>query len=170
MARLMLDCSIKRCPMPELIERELLETDPLDCLREQLKTSADGRVPISRFGLAEIVSERTGMPFDQAQLLVDAYCDQYATHVPAYLGREFNLFWPKVLAFTFTIAGTGVFWYAMNLQRAKKPAWLWFAVGTVVFGLGVFQWVRGLESYQRRQSEKKAAKEARLRAKYAKPR
>lgn len=156
--------------MPDLIEREHLETDPLDCLREQLKTSAEGRMAVSRFGLAEIVAERTGMPMDQAQMLVDAYCDQYATHVPAYLSREFNLFWPKVLAFVFAVAGVGVIWYANGLNRAKKPAWLWFAVGTVILGVAVFQWVRGLESYQKRAAAKKAEKEARLRAKYAKPR
>lgn len=156
--------------MANLIERELLETDPLDCLREQLKGSSDSRTPISRFGLAEIISERTGMPLDQAKLLVDAYCDQYATHVPAYLGKEFNLFWPKVLALVFTFAGIAVLWYGMHLHRMGKPAWFWFALGTLVIGVGIFQWVRGLESFQQRIVTKRAEKEARLRAKYAKPR
>lgn len=154
--------------MPDVMHREHLETDPLDCVREQLKLSADTKTPLSRFGLAEIVSERTGMPVDQAQLLVDAYCDQYATHVPAYLGKEFNLFWPKVIALGFAIAGTAVLWYGMGLHRAKKPAWMWFAIGTVVLGIGVFQWVRSLESYQRRAAEKRTEREARLREKYAK--
>ena len=155
--------------MPDLIQREHLDTDPLDCLREQIKTATEGRMAISRYGLAEIVAERTGMPLDQAQLLVHAYCDEYASHVPAYLGREFNLFWPKVLAFVFAVAGTGIFWYGVTLRQARKPSWLWFAVGTIVFGIGLFQWVRSLESYQRRAATKRREKEARLRAKYAKP-
>ena len=154
--------------MPEVTQREHLETDPLDCVREQLKLSADAKMPLSRFGLAEIVSERTGMPMDQSQLLVDAYCEQYATHVPAYLGREFNLFWPKVVAFVFAIAGTSVLWYGMGIHRAKKPAWVWFVTGTILLGIGVFQWVRSLESYQRRTAQRRIDRDARLREKYAK--
>ncbi|MBC8063509.1 MAG: hypothetical protein H7Y17_01665 [Chlorobia bacterium] len=115
------------------------------------------------------MSERTGMPMDQAQLLVETYCEENATHVPAYLRREFGLFWPKVVAFVFAIAGTSAFWYGMGLQRAKKPAWLWLAIGTILFGIGVFQWVRSLESFQKRALLKNEEKNARLRAKYAKP-
>jgi hypothetical protein len=155
--------------MPDLIQREHLDTDPLECVKEQIKTATEGRMAISRYGLAEIVAERTGMPIDQAQLLVEAYCDESAAHVPAYLGREFNLFWPKVVAFIFAIGGTAIFWYGMSLSRAKKPAWLWFAIGTILFGFGLFQWVRSLESYQRRAASKRREKETRLRAKYAKP-
>lgn len=154
--------------MPEIIEREHLDTDPIICIKEEIETSKKTQTPVSRFGLAEIVSERTGMPIEQAQQLVDAYCDQMATHVPAYLGREFNLFWPKVLAFCFAIIGVTTFWYGMGLFRAKKPAWLWFAIGTVVFGIGVIQWVRSLEKFQQRSAVKRAAREARLKAKYAK--
>jgi hypothetical protein len=156
--------------MPDIIQREHLDTNPVDCLKEELKTASDGRQAVSRYGLAETVAERTGMPFEQAQLLVDAFCDENAPHVPAYLKREFNLFWPKVLAFAFAVGGIAVFWYGMGLARAKKPAWLWFAVGTVIFGIGVFQWVRGLERYQNRAAQRRAAKEARLKEKYARMR
>jgi len=124
--------------MPDLIQREHLDTDPLDCLREQIKTATEGRMAISRYGLAEIVAERTGMPLDQAQLLVHAYCDEYASHVPAYLGREFNLFWPKVLAFVFAVAGTGIFWYGVTLRQVRRQCpedglrtAYWFGLGSV---------------------------------------
>lgn len=156
--------------MPDIIQREHLDTNPVECLREELKTASEGRQAVSRFGLAETVAERTGMPLEQAQLLVDAFCDENAAHVPAYLRREFNLFWPKVLSFMFAIAGTAVFWYGMGLFRAKKPAWMWFAVGTLVFGFGVFQWVRSLEKFQVRAASRRAAKEARLKEKYARMR
>jgi hypothetical protein len=156
--------------MADLINRELLDTDPVDCVEEQIKTAAEGHRPLSRYGLAEIVSERTGMPMEQAQLLVDAYCDEYAPQIPAYLRNEFNLFWPKVLGFTFAVVGISGFWYAVTLRQAKKPAWVWFAAGTILFGVGVFQWVRSLESFQRRAAIKRREKDSRLREKYAKPR
>jgi hypothetical protein len=156
--------------MADLINREFLDTDPVDCVEEEIKVASEGRRALSRYGLAEIVSERTGMPMDQAQLLVDAYCEEHATYIPAYLGREFGLFWPKVLAFLFALVGIGVFWYGNTLRHAKKPAWLWFAIGTAVFGFAVFQWVRSLESYQRRAAAKQKEKDSRLRDKYAKPR
>lgn len=156
--------------MPDLIQREHLDTDPVDCVKQQIKLADDARNPISRYGLAEIVSERTGMPLDEAKLLVEAYCEEHAAYIPAYLSNEFGLLWPKVVAFIAAIAGLGVFWYAMTLRMDKKPAWMWFAIGTIVFGLGVFTWVQNLESYKRLLKAKRAEREERLRAKYAKPR
>ena len=156
--------------MAEVMLREHLDTDPVDCIKLQLKAAENSRTPISRFGLTEILSERCGLSVEEAREQVDQYCDIAAQHVPDYLGSEFHLFWPKVLAFVFAIAGMGIFWYGVTLQKAKQPSWLWFCVGTIVFGIGVFQWVRSLERYQLRQARKAREARERLRVKYAKPR
>lgn len=156
--------------MAEVLLREQLDTDPVDFIKEQLRHSGETCTPISRFGLSEMLAERTGMEMDEAQAEVDRYCNIAANHIPAYLSREFNLFWPKVLAVVFAVAGLAVFWYGVGLFRAKQPAWIWFMAGTIVFGCGVFHWVRSLERYQARLQEKRRLKRERLRAKYAKPR
>jgi len=156
--------------LAEVLLREHLDTDPVECIKELLKTMSETQTPVSRFGLTEMLAERTGLPSDEAREQVDLYCDIAARHVPDYLHSEFHLFWPKVLAFVFAAAGIAVFWYGMSLYRAKHPAWIWFCVGTVVFGIGVFQWVRSLERYQVRQAEKAREARIRLRSKYAKHR
>lgn len=156
--------------MSTIIEREKLDTDPIELLKTEVERSKKERHPISRYGLAEIVAERTQMPLEQAQLLVEAFCDENATAVPAYLGSELKLFWPKVWACILAAAGFGIFWFGRDAWLHKKPAWMWFALGTIVFGLGVFQWVRSLESYRARRRVQSAERERRLREKYAKPR
>ena len=156
--------------MAEVILREHLDTDPVECIKQHIKSAEDAKVPISRFGLSEIIAEQTGIAPDEARAQVDDYCDIAARHLPDYLSKEFHLFWPKVVAFAFAVAGMGVFWYGMTLFRAKHPAWLWFCMGTILFGIGLFQWVRSLERYQIRHARKLRDKRERLRAKYAKPR
>jgi hypothetical protein len=145
--------------MPEIIQREFIDTDPLQYLGAQIQSARASCQPISKFSLAETLSERTGMPIDQAHLLVDAYCEEHEAHIPDYLGGEFNLFWPKVLAFGMALAGIGIFRYAVYLRSIKQSSWIWMMVGTVVFGLGALQWVRSLESYRTRSESKRKEKQ-----------
>ncbi len=155
--------------MSTIIEREKLDTDPVQLMREELAAAQKDRRPISRFGLAAKVAEQTGMPQDQAVLLVEAFCDEHAECTPAYLNNEFGLFWPKVLAVIFTAAGIGVFWFGTQVMHDKRSGWPWLVAGTIVVGIGVFQWVRSLERFQIYSRQKRAEKAARLREKYAKP-
>ena len=156
--------------MPELIHREHMDTDPIQCVKEHISRSIDDRKPVSRYGLASIVAEQSGMPMDQAQELVEAYCEEHAAYVPAYLGREFGLFWPRVMAVIVIVAGLSIGWYAYSIYKSNKPAYLWFSIATVVIGAGLFLFAKNLGAVQSILAERKADKEKRLREKYAQPR
>ena len=156
--------------MPTIIEREKLDTDPIQLVWHELEAAKKERRPLSRFGLAAKVAEQTGMPEDQAALLVEAFCEQHAAATPAYLRSEFSLFWPKVMAVIFALTGAGIFWLGSYLAHGHRPSWPWLVGGTVVVGLGVFQWVRSLEKYQIYSRQRRMEKTERLREKYAKPR
>lgn len=145
--------------MPEISQREFIDTDPLDYLGSQIQSARTNCQPISKFSLAETLAERTGMPIDQAHLLVEAYCEEHETHIPDYLGGEFNLFWPKVVALGMALAGMGIFRYAVHLRSVRQSSWIWMMLGTVVFGLGVLMWVRSLETFRLHAQSKRQARE-----------
>lgn len=127
----------------------------VDIIQREIQKARDDRRPTSRQMLAEIINERTGMPVSQATQIVDAYCEAEEPAIPYYLQDEFAIPYLKFIAIVIAMAGIGFIWYGVTQQRTGKPAYMWYSVGTVVIGLGVFAWVQSLEKFvQRRRARR----------------
>lgn len=132
--------------MSTTIDRDKVNADPIEIIKVEIKKSRDEHRAISRQLLAELVALRTGMKTDEAWLLVDSYCEENEAAIPGYLRHEFNMHWPKVTAVLLALAGIGILWFGGTASRGH---WLWYSLGTVVFGLGALIFVRNMESYQK---------------------
>lgn len=131
--------------------------DALSLLTSEIELAQRSHRPMSRRALAELVAERTGMPFRDAHAVVEAYCDANAAAVPEYLGGEFSVFWLKVIAVVNVLVGLGAFYNSAAIFRAGKPAWPLWCLGTIFCGIGAFFWARSLDSWV--QLRKRFAKE-----------
>lgn len=127
----------------------------VDIIQREIQKARDDRRPTSRQMLAEIINERTGMPVSEALHVVDAYCENEEPAIPYYLQDEFAIPYLKFVAVIIALAGIGFFWYGVTLQRVGKPAYVWYSLGTIIMGLGVFAWVQSLEKFvQRRRARR----------------
>jgi hypothetical protein len=127
----------------------------VDIIQREIQKARDDRRPTSRQMLAEIINDRTGMPVSEALHIVDAYCENEEPAIPYYLQDEFAIPYLKFVAVIIALAGVGFFWYGVTQQRIGKPAYVWYSLGTVVVGLGVFAWVQSLEKFvQRRRARR----------------
>ncbi len=127
----------------------------VDIIQGEIKKARDDRRPTSRQMLAEIIHERMGMPVSEAHKIVDAYCETEEPGIPYYLQEEFAIPYLKFVAIVIALAGVGFVYYGVMQQRAGKPPHLWYSLGTVVVGLGVFAWVQSLEKYVQRRRQRR---------------
>lgn len=122
----------------------------VDIIQREIQKARDDRRPTSRQMLAEIINERTGMPVSEAVHIVDAYCESEEPAIPYYLQDEFAIPYLKFIAVIIAMAGIGFVWYGVTQLRVGKPAYIWYSLGTVIIGLGVFAWVQSLEKFVKR--------------------
>ncbi len=132
-----------------------VKVDPETLLKTQLETAYEARKPVSRYALARVVSERMQLPIKESEAIVEAYCEEKAPGIPAYLGSEFGIFWLKVVAVVVAAGGIGVFWYAAKLIKAHEVAYIPLIVGTLICGLAAFLWVRSVETFFRQEDASK---------------
>jgi hypothetical protein len=130
----------------------------VDIIQDEIKKARDDRRPTSRQTLAEIVHERSGMPIAEALQLVDSYCETEEPAIPYYLQEEFAIPYLKFIAIMIVLGGIAFIWYGVTEQRKGRPAYVWYSLGTVVIGLGVFAWVQSLEKYVERRKRRSTAK------------
>lgn len=130
----------------------------LDIIQSEIKQARDDRRPTSRQQLAEIIRDRTGMPVNEALQIVDAYCEAEEPGIPFYLQDEFAIPYLKFIAIMIVLGGIAFIYYGVTVQRSGKPAHVWYSLGTVTMGLGVFAWVQSLEKYVERRRKRAAGK------------
>ena len=127
----------------------------VDIIQGEIQKARNDRRPTSRQMLAEIINERTGMPVAEALHIVDAYCEAEEPAIPYYLQEEFAIPYLKFVAIVIALVGIAFVWYGVMQQRLGKPAYVWYSLGTVVIGLGVFAWVQSLEKYVKRRRQRR---------------
>lgn len=126
----------------------------VDIIQNEIQKARDDRRPTSRQQLAEIIRERTGMPVNEALPIVDAYCEAEEPAIPYYLQEEFAIPYLKFVAIMIVVGGLFFIYYGVTEQRKGRPAYVWYSLGTVVIGLGVFAWVQSLEKYVERRRKR----------------
>ena len=127
----------------------------VDIIQSEIQRARQDHRPTSRQMLAEMINERTGMPVAEALHIVDAYCEAEEPAIPYYLQDEFAIPYLKFVAIVIAMAGIAFMWYAVTQQKSGKPAYVWYSLGTIVIGLGVFAWVQSLEKYVQRRRQRK---------------
>lgn len=132
--------------------------DPSELISDEIARSRREATPTSRQALAELIHDRIGTPVHEALQIVDAYCEDKEPGIPYYLQEEIAIPYLKFVAALFIIAAIGFFWYGVGVWRMRQPAHVWFSLGTVIAGLGVFAWVQSLEKYAERRRKKRTAR------------
>lgn len=115
-------------------------------VRDRIRDAREKYVPISRRMIALDLGRSKNVPFKLALDIVDGYCDEHEPGVPGYVSGEFRIYWLKAVAVAIDAVGLGVLWYGTRLYQTRGPAWIAFALGTVIVGLGVLAWVKSLQS------------------------
>jgi hypothetical protein len=141
--------------MSTTIEREKQKLDPIELVKNEIKSSRDEHRPISRQLLADLVATRTSIKMDKAWLLVDEYCAEHEAGIPGYLRQEFNLHWLKVIGVLLAVASMGVAGLGIRAANSKGASWPFFAGATLVLGLGILLFVHSLESFQKVRRERR---------------
>ena len=98
------------------------------------------------------------MPVNEALQIVDAYCEAEEPAIPYYRQDEFAIPYLKFVAIVIVAVGIGFMYYGVTQQRSGKPAYVWYSIGTVTIGVGVFAWVQSLEKYVARRRARAAGK------------
>jgi hypothetical protein len=101
--------------------------------------------PTSRQQLADIVRERTGMPFNEAFAFVDTYCEENEPGVPGYLQEEFAVPYLKVVAVVNVLIGVFLIYRGVQLYHTERVSWGWYCGGVLFCGAAAFAWVQSLE-------------------------
>lgn len=120
-------------------------TDLVGLVQGEINLARAETRPLSRQQLADVVRQRTGMPFADAFAFVETYCDEHEPGVPGYLQEEFAVPYLKVVAIVNALIGMGIIYRGVGVYNKHLPAWGWFCAGVVFCGLGVFAWVQSLE-------------------------
>lgn len=124
---------LKVAPCSEVIEREL------ERARVELR-------PISRRALREVVVRELHIPAKDAEIAVDAYCEERAPYTPDYLSNEFLLPYIKLTGLVFCILALGLIAYGVDLwQHHAIHSWMFFVGGAILFllsAIGLFKALR----------------------------
>lgn len=115
-------------------------------VRDRIRDAREKYEPISRRMIALDLGRSKNVPFKLALDIVDGYCDDHEPGVPGYVSGEFRIYWLKAVAVAIDVVGLGVLWYGTKLYQSRGPAWIAFALGTVIVGFGVLAWVKSLQS------------------------
>jgi len=131
--------------MPSTTQNPGETPDLVGLVQGEIQLARSETRPTSRQQLADIVRQRTGMPFADAFAFVETYCDENEPGVPGYLQEEFAVPYLKVVAIVNVIIGSVIIYRGVQVYRANLPAWGWYCAGVVFCGLAVFTWVQSLE-------------------------
>jgi len=131
--------------MPSITSDSGGPPDLVGLVQGEIQSARSETRPTSRQQLADVVRQRTGMPFAEAFAFVDTYCDENEPGVPGYLQEEFAVPYLKVVAVVNVIIGVSIVYHGVQVYRAGQQAWGWYCGGVLFCGLGVFSWVQSLE-------------------------
>ena len=131
--------------MNPLSDGALVTEDPQQIIEEEYRSAKNAYQPTSRRQLAVHLAAKTGMPYKEAFIIVDRFCDEQSLAVPAYLGNEFGIFWLKVVAAFNILIAIGFVYYAREKHLANQRPWEIWLIATLFGGLAAWAWVKSLE-------------------------
>lgn len=122
-------------------------------LEEEIETARNERRMISRTKLAKLLQENAGVPFREAEGIVDVYCDEKAPAVPTFLSSEFGTPYLKVVSGLNIVVAIGIYFGSIQMLKPGVPVWPWMVLGTIFLVSAAALWFKSL----RPQKEKRLA-------------